>query len=219
MSEPWARVKRARKLEIAIAAIGQPSGGTARSVVEMLPKGIRARIGGRIVPVPAMKGIKRVQFSQRDAEVMPAPLADLESAFHSTGVEDIRCYLAVPRAFGRAGRALWPLAALTFPIAQALLRNDGLRQRLGELAHGRNEGPNELQRQRGRSFIWARAEADGGSVESVLSTLEGYELTRLASVRIAERVLADKPVGARSPAQIVGKDFVLELPNTTREDR
>lgn len=213
------RVKRPKRLELAIAAIGQPSGGTARSVVEMLPGGIRARVGGRIVQVPAMKGIKTVQFSDREAAVMPAPLADLESAFHTTGVEDIRCYVAVPKRFGQVGRALWPLAAATFPVAQALLRNDAVRRRLGEFAHGRSEGPDEATRTRGQSFAWARVEADGGAVESVLATLEGYEFTKLASVRIVERVLADKPVGARSPAQVVGKDFVLELPDTVREDR
>lgn len=212
------RVKRPRKLEIAIAAIGKPSGGTARSVVEMLPKGIRARRGGELVSVPAMKGIKTVQFSEREAEVMPAPLADLVSAFHSTGVEDIRCYLAVPRSFGKAGRALWPLAAAAFPIAQAVLRNNAIRERLGS-AVGTAEGPTEEERLRSKSFIWARVEADGGAVESTLSTLEGYEFTKIVAVRIVERVLADGPTGARSPGQVVGKDFVLELPQTVRADR
>lgn len=213
------RVKRARKLEIAIAAIGQPSGGTARSVLEMVPKGIRARVGGRIVSVPPLKGTRTVRFSEREATVIPAPLADLSSAYHSTGVEEIRCYLAVPKRVGKTAGAFWPLAAATFPIAQAVLRNDVIRERLGEKIQARNEGPSEAHRKSGRSFIWARAEADGGAVESVVSTMEGYELTKVAAVRMVERVLKDNPTGAKSPAQVVGKDFILELPATTREDR
>ena len=58
------------------------------------------------------------------------------------------------------------------------------------------------QRAKSRSFIWARVEADGGGVESVLTTIEGYDFTKMASVRIVERVLA--------PRGIFGIDLVME---------
>lgn len=213
------RVKRPRRLEIAIAAIGQPSGGTAASVIEMLPRGFLARRGGKLVSIPPLKGSKKVQFPEREATVVPAPLADLVSAYHSTAVEDISCYLAVPKRVGKLARSLWPVAAAAFPIAQAVLRHDRLREKLGARVQVGTEGPTAEQRAKSRSFIWARVEADGGGVESTLSTIEGYDFTKMAAVRILERVLKTSPTGAKSPGQVVGKDFVLELPQTTRVDR
>lgn len=212
------RVKHPRKLEMAIAAIGNPSGGTARTIVEeILPKGIRARREGKLVSIPPLKGGKKVRFSRREAWVVPAPLADLETAFHSTGIEDITMYIAAGSNVAKVGRVIWPFAAVTMPLVQAALRAKPVREKLGALAHER-QGPDAAARESGRSYIWARAEGSDGAAEATLETLEGYELTRIGSVRTVEKILATRPRGAKSPAQVLGADFVLELPNTVRAD-
>ena len=78
-------------------------------------------------------------------------------------------------------------------------------------------GPSAQVRQTSRSFVWAcAANAEGQSAEARLEAPEAYQLTAYAAVRAVERLLAGNVVGALTPAQAFGADFVLELPRTTR---
>jgi short subunit dehydrogenase-like uncharacterized protein len=68
--------------------------------------------------------------------------------------------------------------------------------------------------------LWGEARDPAGNVVvSRMQTPEGYELTRLTAVAIAERALAgDAPAGFQTPARAYGKDFVLGFPEVHRED-
>ena len=216
------RVGGARTLELALAAVGQPSGGTARSAVELLPGGNVERRGGRLVEIPFLRGARQFPFPGREAWALPSPLADLETAAHSTGAADIRTFLAVPGRLGRAVNAPVQGAALRagLGLLRTLMRVPAVKTAVGEAVHGANEGPGEAAREAGRSLLWARAEgADGRTAESTLVTLEGYALTQLTAVRAVEAVLAAAATGARTPSQLLGADFVLGLPRTQRVDR
>ena len=216
------RVGGARSLELGLAAIGQPSGGTARSAVELLPGGNFERRGGRLEEVPFLTGARELPFPGRTAWALPSPLADLETAAHSTGATDVRTYLAVP---GRVGRAV--SRPVSGPVLRAglwafrrVMQLPAVKDAVGAAVHRANEGPDAGMRQTGRSALWARAEAaDGRWTEATLVTLEGYELTKVTSVRAVEAVLASGSSGARTPSQVLGADFVLGLPRTERADR
>jgi len=217
-----ARVGGARALELGLAAVGQPSGGTARSAVELLPRGNVERRDGKLAEIPFLRGAREIPFPGRTAWALPAPLADLETAAHSTGAANIRTYLAVPARVGRAtdSAVAGPVLRAGLGLLRAAMRLQPVKRAVGAAVHGANEGPDAQGRETGRSFLWARAEGTGGQVaESTLVTLEGYELTKLASVRALEAVLAAGVAGARTPAQVLGADAVLGLPRTERTDR
>jgi short subunit dehydrogenase-like uncharacterized protein len=213
------RVPGATRLDIAFAVLSRMSGGTARSTAFHAGEGGAVRRGGQLRPYPLGKGVRRVRFADRERTVMPIPWGDLATAYRTTGISDITTLTAVPPALGAAARAGWPLMAATRPLLgtaagrSLLLR--ALRPPKG------SAGPDAEQRRRGRSEIWARAEGpDGSGAEAWLTTLDGYELTRLAGIRAVERLLAGGvPAGTTTPALAFGADFVLELPGTTRLDR
>jgi short subunit dehydrogenase-like uncharacterized protein len=139
-------------------------------------------------------------------------VGDLVTAFHSTGIPNITTYQAIPRRY--ASRLRWML-----PMAQRTLRARTVRRLARTLSDKLVQGPGEELLQSGRSEIWARATNQAGeSAEGWLETMEIYRFTAVAGVRFVEQVLREHPTGALSPAEAVGPDFVLDLPDTIRVD-
>lgn len=206
-------------LELALAAIGQPSAGTVKSLVGLLPNGGWVRRGGALVPHPIGKGVHPVRFSHRTAMAAPGPIADLVTAFHSTGIPNITVSLAVPSGVARMAKVGWPLGVVGFPVFAKLLQSKSVRARIDQRIEGSQAGPDAAGRATGRCYLHARVTAKNGtSAEGWLETAEGYEHTRHAAVSAVQTVLAQKPKGALSPAMAFGKDFVLGVPGTKRLD-
>lgn len=202
----------ATHLETAIAGSGDVTAGTVKSALGMLdsaPGGSLVRRDGQLVSQPLGRQSRRVRFSDgRERQVNPIPWGDLVTAYHTTGIPNITSFLAGPKLPGQG---------LATGLGARLMQREGLR-RAAESAIDRTfKGPDEAARRSARSYLWARATNDAGqSVEGWLETVETYRFTALAAVRLAEKVLAERPVGAITPAGAFGADFVLELEGTTR---
>jgi short subunit dehydrogenase-like uncharacterized protein len=206
------RLPSATQLRLAFQAIGRMSRGTATTSVEGLGKGGLVRRGGVLTPVPAGHRTISVDFGRGPRKAIAIPWGDVFTAHVSTGIPDIEVYLAAPagvRAGLRMTRVLGPLLA-TGPM-QRLLK---ARIRSGA------PGPTAEQRRQGRSLLWGEARDEAGRVAvSRMQTPEGYELTRLTAVAIAERALAgNTPIGFQTPSRAYGKDLVLEFPDVHRQD-
>jgi len=210
------KVSSPRSLLLCLNAIGQPSAGTARSAVGLLPTGGLVRRGGELVRQPLGRGLRQVHFPHRDLWVMPLPLGDLESAWRSTHIPDITTCLAPPKSVVRLLRTTWRLTDVSMKLLGPVLRNEAVQRRLEAWAGARAVGPDAAQRAQGRSFVYGKVEGEGGTAEGWLETCEGYDFTAQAGVRSVEKVLAGKLVGALSPAMAFGADFVLEVGGTRR---
>ncbi|HEX5660629.1 MAG TPA: saccharopine dehydrogenase NADP-binding domain-containing protein [Polyangiales bacterium] len=209
----------ASSLEIAFAGLGSTSPGTAKSMVDGALAGGIARRDGKLVSMPFGRGGRTVRFADKERTVLPIPWGDLSSAFRSTGVPSITTYMAFPRALAKQAALAWPVTAAAGPLLK-LLGKSPLRGVVQGAIDKRIEGPSEQARQRGRSQVWASVRGPGGAVrEAWLTTLDGYTFTVESSLLAVARVLAERPVGALTPAQAFGADFVLEIPNTQRFDR
>jgi short subunit dehydrogenase-like uncharacterized protein len=138
-------------------------------------------------------------------------LADLTTAYHSTGIPNVETYtegtplmralLAACRSAGWLARAA---PAQAWLAAWADLLPD--RPAAGEEA---------------RTMVVVAEVDDGGGGRAVsrLRTPEAYALTPLAAVAVVERVLAgDLETGFQTPARVYGSDLVLALPGVLRED-
>lgn len=190
------------KLEIAFAGESRFSKGTAKTMLEGLPRGGAVREGGRIRRVPLAYRTARIPFRDRERTAMTIPWGDVSTAFHSTGIPDIAVYVAVPeRAIARARRMRYVAWILGLRPVQAFLK-----QRIERTV----KGPDERLRAAGRSHFWGRAaDAGGRSVEGTLETPEGYKLTVLTAVECTQRVLAgEAPAGALTPSLAFGPDFI-----------
>jgi short subunit dehydrogenase-like uncharacterized protein len=206
-------------LEIAIAGIDAVTPGTAKSMLDGAGAGVVTRRDGVLQPRPFGRGGKRVRFADRERLVLPIPWGDLESAFRSTGVPNIVTYMAFPQPVVAALGLAWPALALGAPLLKVMLGQRRVRASLGGLIDRTIPGPSADQRRRGRAQVWVRGTSrDGETRDAWLETADGYTFTARAGVRSVERVLAEQPVGALTPAQAFGADHVLGIEGTRRLD-
>ncbi|MEP6762125.1 MAG: saccharopine dehydrogenase NADP-binding domain-containing protein [Sporichthyaceae bacterium] len=202
------RLPDATALDIAFRAGGGMSPGTARTSVEGLVSGGRARIDGNIVSVPIGWRRRTADFAPGTVTVTSIPWGDVSTAFHSTGVPDIVTYTQLP-----GGGATSVAQKLTGPA----MKIPGVRRVLAGAVHRRVTGPDEARRNRSSSQVFVEARsAEGRVVTGSLTTPNGYLLTADSVVRVMDRVLAGSvPAGAHTPSQAHGPTFVLELDGVT----
>ncbi len=225
----------ATRLELALQSPGGPSAGTAQTVIEGIPAGLLVRRAGRLEPAwPGRRSFRReVDFGpEAQSEpgaarvggcrpVAPYTWGDLSTAWRTTGIPDITCYLATP---GAQVRMLpWALPLLRMVLAVPAVRR-WARSRIA----ARTAGPDAAAMRTGRTRAWGRVEnAAGASREAVLECPEGYRFTALAGVRAIEAVLGRSDGaskggsegglrGALTPAGALGAAWVLGLPGVRR---
>jgi short subunit dehydrogenase-like uncharacterized protein len=201
------RLPSADRIVLAVKGFGRISGGTARTLLEALARG-----GGE---APAAPRTRTFPLGGRTVTAVAVPSADVVAARHSTGVEDVAFYLAMPRPLRLASR----VAALAAPLAP-LLRLPLARDLAVRALTGGAPGPSAEERARGRVYVHGEAtDRAGGRAAALLRTPDGYSFTALAAVAIAERVLAgDAPPGFHTPASAYGPDLAIGLPDVVRED-
>lgn len=195
------------RLQLAFRGFGV-SAGTARTMLEGLPKGGAARVDGKLVSVPAAWKTRTIPFSDRPRFAMTIPWGDLSTAYRSTGIPNIETYMAMAPAHVSAvrwARPLLPMAAFApFQALAAAWLKKGVA------------GPTAEERARERSLLWGRVEdGEGRAVEGTLETLEGYTLTAETAALAAEKVLRGgvKP-GAWTPSRAFGPRFIEKVRGT-----
>ena len=206
------RLPDATHLILAFDATGGPSPGTAKTTVEGLAKGGRARIGGELRVVPlAWKSREFIRQDGSRRSAMTIPWGDVYTAFVSTGIPNIETYMAIPAK--TITRLRW------LRLARWLL---GLRpvQRTLQDRAGRTAGPDKTRRDNSGCEIWAEAHnAAGKQVAASMRTPNGYDLTVTASLGIVEHLLVNAPAGGYfTPSMLMGAGYVLGLPGVALLD-
>lgn len=207
------QVPRATNLETAVVGSGAISGGTARSAVEMLghQTGGLVRRDDQLRSEPLGARRRRVTFSDgRVRELLSAPWADLVSAAQTTGIPNITCFLDLPLPRGSERLA---------QLASHALGWEPLRRAAAPLVARLFGGPDAAQQRHARSYFWARVSDDRGQAAEVwLESIEAYRLTAVTSLLCVERILAEQPAGALTPAGAFGADLILSVDGTRRFD-
>lgn len=205
----------ADRLDIAMHAITNTSPGTTKTQLEIVAGGGLVQRDGKLVNYPLGSGARRIRFSHGEKTALPAPLADLATAYRATGIPNITAYIALPTLLVR----LAALSAPFFPAIQALFASERVRRWLRPMIEKLVKGPGAEFRHTARSYIWAlAANSYGDETQAWLETLEAYQFTAVAGVRCVEAVLDGSYRGALTPAQAFGADFVLEIEGTRRFD-
>ena len=201
-----AKMPAATELWLAFYARGSTlSRGTLRTMLDGIGQGGAIRRDGRIVGVPPAYDAQDIPFSCGTRTAMTIPWGDVSTAFHTTGIPDIRVYVAAhPKRIAsmRRWRNFLPLMA-----------RPPLRQIAGMFAN-RKQGPTTAMRESGRTFLWGRVEdSEGNEMTMTMSTPEPYALTVQSAVAAVERMLRERvQPGSLTPAKRFGPDFVLGLP-------
>ncbi|MCK6587483.1 MAG: saccharopine dehydrogenase NADP-binding domain-containing protein [Polyangiaceae bacterium] len=205
-------VPEATSLDIAIAAVGSPSRGTAKTMLEMMPKGGFVRRNGALVSAEAPSETRLLRFPNGEKTVVAIPWGDLVTAYHTTGIPNITTFMAMPKAMARVNEVLDPILSRVLEIPAVLRAAQKLVERVAK-------GPSEADRETGRSMVWARAtDKQGNFKEAWLDTVESYRLTAEGGVLAVEKIFEKGVLGATTPALAFGADFVLEIKTTRRLD-
>lgn len=203
-----ARLPDATSLVLAFEAGGGPSPGTAKTSIEGLARGGRARINGELKRVPLAWKTRQFLRDGKPRTAMTIPWGDVYTAFVSTGILNIETYMALPTKTIQRMRWIRYLQPL---LASGFVQNF-LRQRIER----DTPGPSQERRRDSGSYVWGEVRnASGRGVKLALAAPNGYDLTVTAALGIAEQLLF--PTGAGrggyfTPSQLMGADYVLKLP-------
>jgi len=201
------RLPDATQLILAFTGTGKVSPGTARTMLEGMHEGGRARIDGRITRVPTAWKTMEVPFREGTRPAVTIPWGDVASAWHSTGIPNVEVYLAMSPGQIRWLRWTRPLVPALRLLPPSLVRTT-IRRFLTGASSGKQAGS--------RSSFWGRvADAQGNSAQATLQTLEGYRLTVLTALASLERVLAGEALpGFSTPSGAFGAEFILSFPES-----
>jgi short subunit dehydrogenase-like uncharacterized protein len=185
---------------------GSASRGTLRTAVEAMPHVGAERRDGKIIATPLAHDARRIEFGCGSRWGMTIPWGDVSTAFHTTGIPNIRVYTGTPERRIRQLRRLRPLLPLvgTLPV-----------KRLLQWWIGRTVvGPDAETRSGSRVHLWGEVRnKDGARREATLEVPEGYTLTASAAVELTARAVAGAlEPGAWTPAGAFGPDLIAEIP-------
>jgi short subunit dehydrogenase-like uncharacterized protein len=196
----------ATHLELAFMSVGGSiSHGTLTTMIESLGKSGFVRENHQIVPKPTGFKGKTIDFGLTSVFAMTIPWGDISTAHHTTNIPNIETY------FGGIPQAMYYLMkgqALMNP----LLRSSFVQNLLQKYVDKNVVGPTENQRSTAKALVWGKAtNASGKHVEARLETIETYQLTAVASLKIAQKVLELQAVaGYQTPAGLFGYELVSD---------
>jgi short subunit dehydrogenase-like uncharacterized protein len=204
------RLPSATHLSLAFYGMGRMSHGTQATMTMNVGRGGAIRKDGRITTVPAAWKTREIDFGEVKKTGVTIPWGDVSTAYHSTGIPNIEVFTVVPESalkMMKLSRYLgWLLA--TGPVQKYLQK---------KIPAG---GPSDQERARGRTLMWGEAaDADGNRVEARQQGPEGYTLTALAALNIAEKIIdGNFSTGFQTPAKAYGADLVLEIDGVERQN-
>lgn len=203
---------RVEELDIVVDTDINPTAGTVKSALGMLPEGGRVRRRGQLRREPVGSRTLSVKFPHGRRTASSVPLGDLVTAVHSTGADSITTYVVLPRGIARVLQVVSPL--LGFLLRFSPIRN--LAERLVDRVF---TGPDRRDRGSTENWIYARARSrEGDTADAWLKTPETYWFTALSCVQAVETLAERDVTGVRSPAMAFGADFVLDIPGVERVD-
>ena len=204
------RLPSATNLTLAFYGLGRISHGTQATMTMNVGRGGAVRRNGEITSVPTAWKTREIDFGEATKTAVTIPWGDVATAYYSTGIPNIEVYTIVPEAqlkLLKLSRYIgWLLA--TAP-AQSLLQK--------RIPAG---GPSDEERGAGKTYLWGEASDDSGKkVEARQTGMEGYTMTALTALKIAEKILAGNfCAGFQTPAKCYGADLILEIEGIERTD-
>ena len=202
------RLPSATDLTLAFYGLGRISHGTQATMTMNAGNGGAIRRGGEIIKVPAAYKTREIDFGEVKKTGVTIPWGDVSTAYYSTGIPNIEVYTVLPeenlRMLKLSHYIGWLLT--TKPV------QNYLQKRIPE------GGPGDKERAAGKTYLWGEASDDqGNKVESRLFGMEGYAMTILTALRIAEKVLeGNLCAGFQTPAKCYGADLILEIDGVKR---
>jgi short subunit dehydrogenase-like uncharacterized protein len=179
--------------------------------VEGLGNGGRVRENGELKRVPLAWKTRTFTRDGVDRMAMTIPWGDVYTAYVSTGIPDIEVYTtASPKSIARIRRL-----RMLGPLLRAQFVQRWLKRRVERSV----KGPDAQTRADTQAHFWGEVRGNGRAQVRRMVTPNGYALTVDASLGIVQCFLDNPPPpgGYYTPSQLMGPDYVLELPGVAIE--
>ncbi len=199
----------ATHLQLGFDARAGISAGTAKSSLEGLALGNRARVDGRIQAKPLVYNPREIDFGNGKKWAMTIPWGDVSTAYYTTGIPNIEVYVPFPRQTIRSAR----IVGFFTPILKIRPLQNFLKNRIEK----RIKGPSEKRRKSEKVFVWGKVENEQGKTKTgFLQTANGYEVTVFGSLGVVKKLLvSEQTPGSYTPTQLMGSAFVSTLPGSS----
>jgi short subunit dehydrogenase-like uncharacterized protein len=201
----------ATNLTLAFKTVGGASRGTVVTVLSDIHNNGVVRRNGQLESAPPAWKSRKIAFESASEGTVYNPWrGDLITAYYSTGIPNIETYAAFPAnlqfMMKLARRANW------------LFKLGFVQNFLKKQMENQPEGPTPAERAAGKAFVWGEVTNTRGEKRVArLETPEAYDATALTAVAILRKISAGQfTSGFKTPAQVYGADFVLEIPGFKR---
>jgi short subunit dehydrogenase-like uncharacterized protein len=202
-----AALPSATHLSLAFYTASSLSPGTLKTMIETVAQSGCIRVAGKLVAEAPGAKLRRIDFGDGERHLgMSAPWGDVSTAFHTTGIPNVRTYLPGnwPQALGmRFMNLIRPVVAL--PAVQ---------HALFKAVERFVKGPGASRRQRTPSRVWGEVTNAAGERRTArLLADNGYSLTITGSLAVVTHLLGHTVAGGTyTPSRLLGADFVSTLP-------
>lgn len=199
------RLAEADDLVLAFYSLGKMSRGTSLTMVEGMGYGGMLRKDGKLKFVPDAHDSKKINFDGKNLSAATIPWGDVYTAYFSTGIPNIKVYMAMSRKMIMSVKMARYLGRL--------LRSKWFKNRLRKKIHSGKPGPTDMEREKNFAVLTGTATAkNGNSVTSSIKTQDGYTLTAMTAVYIARQILKGKfKPGFQTPSLAYGKNIITEV--------
>lgn len=199
------KLPKAERLELSFTSLdGGLSHGTASTMVGELGNKSVARKNGQLVKVNTAYRNKVVDFGKFKTTVATIPWGDISTAYTSTQIPSIDVFTKIPQ------KALFFLKFQA--IFNPVLRTSIFRKAAQKYIDKNIYGPSEEKNKKGKSYLHGIVFKGKEQKEALLYCAEGYLLTALCSVNIAQKVLSNNvKIGYQTPAMAYGWKLILEI--------
>lgn len=188
------------------------SPGTAKTSIEALGAGGKVRVNGEIKSVPLAYKTRRIDFGIGEKLAMTIPWGDVSSAFATTQIPNIECYIpGSPQMITNARRANWVRWLFRLGIVQNLIK-----RRIEKTV----QGPSETTRQAAETYVWGEVTNARGDIKTArIKTANGYALTVTGALALVEHLQTTMNAqtvegGTYTPSQLAGPALINRLPGS-----
>ncbi len=206
------RMEDADDLVLAFYGTGRASRGTSLTVVEGLGYGGTIRKDGKLKQVVDAFDVKRFDFGPKNMTAVTIPWGDVYTAFYSTGIPNIKVYMGLPKkAIDGMKWGKW---------FGWLMRTEFVKNKARAKIIAGQAGPTDEQRAKAATYLVGTVtDKSGKSLTSTLKTQEGYTLTAMTAVHIAQQILQGNfKAGWQTPSLVYGKDVICEVSGSQFEN-
>lgn len=198
----------AEDLQLAFTSVGGSlSRGTAKTMIEGSHEGQRYRKGGSLETKSLGTSFKEIDFGAIKQLSVGISWGDVATAYFSTSIPNIEVFT------GSSAKQIIQLkwmGRLSF-----LLKMRWVKKILKKQVDKKKPGPSKERRAAGKMLLWGKVSNGNKSVETRLSTPNGYTLTAQTAVLIASKIVDGnfKP-GYQTPSMAYGSGLILEVEGT-----